>query len=879
MTLTPGTRIATYEVLRPLGAGGMGEVYEARDVRLGRRVAIKVLPEVFAAEPDRLARFEREAQAVASLSHPNILAIHDFGREGSTVYAVMELLEGATLRDRLGDGALPPRKAIEYGVQIAQALASAHESGIAHRDLKPENIFITRDDRVKILDFGLAKALDTAPMTATMANTGGTAAGSVLGTMGYMAPEQLRALPADHRADIFAFGAVLYEMAAGRRAFAGATAADTISAVLTSDPPELSAAAGDLPPALDAIIRRCLEKKPELRFQSARDLAFALQALTSSSRASGIHPASAAASRRPGRWLAAAALVALAAGAVAVAIWAAAGRSADVPSLRQFVRVTDAAAEEGSPSISPDGTTVAYATNVHGSWDIYAQGVGGRNATPIAADEDRDEASPAYSPDGSLIAFHEKDRDGGIFVVRATGEAARRVTDFGFHPAWSPEGRRIAFTTEAIDMPASRQGDSALWVAEVAGGTPTRIDGTGDAAQASWSPTGDRLAYWSNTGGQRDIFTIPLAGGARTAVTSDGAIDWGPTWTADGAALIFASDRGGAMNLWRVAIDAGSGAAAGEPEPVTAGVQAALEQPSLSRDGARLVFRSRMAAINPVAVPLPLQVATATTGPAAILNNSNATLVPSDVSADGRFLALFNLGEQQEDIFISAVDGSGLRRVTDDAPRDRGAVWTPDGRSLVFYSNRDGQWALWRIDRDGGNLQKIGGVPDDQLTVPLVAPDGRRVVGSTDARGVFIGDLARLPTTFRELENTRMPEGALIATSWSPDGTKLVGTITASGADVGLAVYDMAARTARKVSDDVSQDAVWLADSRRIVYFMGATLVLLDTVSGDRRVIETKLPLTPLPGMMAISRDNRVIIYGGNRSESDIWVAELRRGR
>ncbi|HEV8610610.1 MAG TPA: protein kinase, partial [Thermoanaerobaculia bacterium] len=287
MTLSPGARLGPYEIVSPLGAGGMGEVYRARDTRLERAVAIKVLPARLAADADALARFEREARAVAALSHPNILAIHDFGSDGGVVYAVAELLEGATLRERLATGALPSRKAVEYAVQAAQGLAAAHERGIVHRDLKPENVFVTNDGRVKLLDFGLARlrGAESAMGRETEAPTAAIATepGVVMGTVGYMSPEQVRGQAADHRSDIFALGAVLYEMLSGKRAFRGASAADTMSAVLNAEP-ELAPAFSTAEPALAQIVRRCLEKSPGERFQSAQDLAFALANLSSSTR-------------------------------------------------------------------------------------------------------------------------------------------------------------------------------------------------------------------------------------------------------------------------------------------------------------------------------------------------------------------------------------------------------------------------------------------------------------------------------------------------------------------------------------------------------------------------------------------------------------------
>src|SRR5215472_8787187 len=280
MTLPAGTKLGPYEVLSPIGAGGMGEVYKARDERLKRDVAIKVLPATYSQDPDRLRRFEQEAQAAGGLSHPNITAVYDVGSHAGAPYIVTELLEGETLRARLAAGAIPPRKALEYAIQIARGLAAAHEKGIVHRDLKPENVFLIGDGRVKILDFGLAKLKPEKELVQTEMPTAGTEPGVVLGTMGYMSPEQVRGKPADRRTDIFAFGAILYEMLSGQRAFRGESAADTITAILTREPPDLSQASKDVPPGLDRIVRHCLEKNPEERFDSARDLAFDLEAVS-----------------------------------------------------------------------------------------------------------------------------------------------------------------------------------------------------------------------------------------------------------------------------------------------------------------------------------------------------------------------------------------------------------------------------------------------------------------------------------------------------------------------------------------------------------------------------------------------------------------------
>src|SRR5512134_3480314 len=284
MSISPGSRLGPYEIVSQLGQGGMGVVFRARDTRLERDVAVKVLPKNLAEDPDALSRFEREAKAVANLSHPNILAIHDLGREEGTVYATMELLEGETLRQRLQDGALPPRKAVEIALEIASGLAAAHDKGIVHRDLKPENVFLLGSGQVKVLDFGLARMAPVATEGSDVPTLSlSTEPGRVMGTVGYMAPEQVRGKTVDARADIFSFGAVLYEMLTGKRAFRGESPVETLNAILKEDPPSLFESTQNVSPALERIVRRCLEKRPEERFRTAHDLAIALDAISTSS--------------------------------------------------------------------------------------------------------------------------------------------------------------------------------------------------------------------------------------------------------------------------------------------------------------------------------------------------------------------------------------------------------------------------------------------------------------------------------------------------------------------------------------------------------------------------------------------------------------------
>ena len=856
----------------------MGEVYRARDTRLDREVAIKVLPTHLAADPDSLARFEREAMSVAKLSHPNILSIFELAQDGGRAFVVTELVDGETLRARLDRGGLPPRRAVAYALQIAKGIAAAHARGIVHRDLKPENVMITRDDQVKILDFGLAKSIDIGEPEMTRGPAAAaTNAGMVLGTFGYMAPEQVRGLPVDQRADMFAFGAVLYEMLTGERAFRGETAADTMSAILSKEPPDLDTVRLAISPSLDRIVRRCLEKSPELRFQSANDLAFALETLSSSSTSAATTVSLAEpklARRATGGWIPWA--IAAAAVVTAAATWVLKGSSSPPDGAwSQFTRITESAGEETSPTISPDGRPVAYSTRVNGNWDIYSQRVGGRNATPVVNDPQRDEGGAAFSPDGSLIAFHESDDVGGIFMAGATGESVRRVTEVGFEPAWSPDGKQIAFGTEEIVDPAARLGDSTVHIVEVAGGSPRRVV-DGDAVQPSWSPSGQRLVYWSNTGGQRDIYTVAAAGGTRVPVTQDPAIDWSPVWSPDGRFIYFSSDRGGAMNLWRIAVDQSTGTPQGPAEMVTAGVQASAGLPRFSKNGSRLVFRSRVASVNPVAIPF--DPAAGRAGTPVLLDTRNNVRIPSGVSPDGKQIAFYSLGDHQEDIFVGPPNGP-IRRVTDDAPRDRGPMFTPDGRSLVFYSNRDGNWATWMIGVDGGNLRRVAGEAPGAVYAN-VSPKGDAIVFiATSARAVFsapmISTRGESPT---ELKGTQVGGKYFNPSGWSPDGARLAGyLISDSGRAAGIGIYDFATATTTELNADDALAVKWLSDGRRVVYFAkkGAELMMLDTVTRTRTVIDVRLP-APAVGteLFAISPDDRTIYYGAARAESDIWIVE-----
>jgi Tol biopolymer transport system component len=452
MALTSGTKLGPYEVQSSIGAGGMGEVYRARDTRLAREVAIKVLPEAFARDADRLQRFEKEARVLSTVNHPNILAIHDVGAQGDLHYLVSELLEGQTLREKMNAGPLSQRRVTEYAVEMARGLAAAHDKGIVHRDLKPDNIFITKDGRVKILDFGLAKQTigeaGLSGQSATVAAPTLTQPGTVMGTVGYMSPEQVRGQTVDHHSDIFSLGAILYEMISGKRAFKGDTSVETMNAILKEDLPELNESGLNVTPGLDRIVRHCLEKEPGQRFQSARDLAFDLESLSSLSGAArpvtGSHLASATKFRTP-LLIAIPALLLVA----AAAFWA--GHATQKSSTPVFTRLTFRGGHVGAARFSPDGQTI-----------VYSAELGDEPLQLYTTRPDAPQSRELGLKNSSILAVSKQDElaitlnhiqpmanagGGTLARVPLTGGSPREISEAVGSADWSPDGQSLALGT------------------------------------------------------------------------------------------------------------------------------------------------------------------------------------------------------------------------------------------------------------------------------------------------------------------------------------------------------------------------------------------------------------------------------------------------
>jgi eukaryotic-like serine/threonine-protein kinase len=870
MNLAAGTHLGPYEIVSRVGAGGMGEVWRARDSRIGRDVAIKVLPAEVATDAERLSRFQQEARTAGSLNHPNLVTIFEFGTEDGVPYIVMELLEGDTLRDRLGFGStprIPLRKTVDFSMQIASGLAAAHEKRIVHRDLKPENIFITRDGRVKLLDFGLAKLTTSGETGESLTQRRATATGAVVGTAGYMSPEQVLGQDVDHRTDIFAFGAILYEMLTGRRAFRRDSSVETMHAILTEDPAEASSSGNHVSPGLDRIVRRCLEKNREERFQSARDLVFAVDAMGAGNSAPDIAaainaPQSATRSHFP--WIVAG--VALFVVAAVVAAYVMGTRNVPAPLSPRFTQLTFGLGIEGDPSISPSGETFVFVRE----GDIYMQRIDGRNAINLTKSADVQEGAPKFSPDGRMIAFH-RIPEGGIFVMGATGESGRRITSAGYDPAWSPDGKRLSYSErEATRDPRGRNiAVSPLRIVDVSDGNTANIY-EGDAMQPNWSPNGHRIAFWSIDGaGLRNVHTISAEGGEATLVpvTSGDSLDWNPVWSPDGRWIYYASDRNGRMTLSRVGIEEKSGRPRGTPEAITVPASWAGSL-SLAADGRKLLFQSVNVTDALYGGRVDRQSGSVTIDQTPLLAGSLEIRAGSK-SPDGEWIAFTT--EEPEDLFVMRSDGSDIRQITADPHRDRGPTWTPDGERIVFYSSRGGTYQIWSIRPDGSDLTQMTALTGERGPIyPLVSPDGKKMViilPNLDGRETHLADPGRLPIVETEplppLPGSSM---SFFAQTWSPDGTLLAGTEWTPSENIY--VYSIAEKSYRRIA---SGSRAHFVDDERLLIQAPAGYSVAHLATGEIRFVSDAKPR--MTNAAAGSYEHLVMAL--SHTEADIWMATL----
>jgi eukaryotic-like serine/threonine-protein kinase len=758
MALSSGTKLGPYDIESLLGAGGMGEVYRARDARLNRLVAIKVLPKSFSADADRLQRFMQEARAAAALNHPNILSIFDIGEENGAPYIVSELLEGVTLREQLRSGPLPVRRAADCGLQVARGLAAAHDKGIVHRDLKPENIFLIEDGRVKILDFGLAKL--TRPEGG---NEGGdtltaqvnTEPGQVMGTVGYMAPEQVRGKATDHRSDIFALGSILYEMVSGKRAFRGETAADTMSAILKEEPEELTETGRNVPASLERIVRHCLEKNPAQRFQSAGDVAFALEALADSSISSrtgaqvavmdssgtGAHDASTEkAARRKG-----VALAVVAALALAGIGWWLGQRSVRAP-LAEYQQITFRTGAIGDARFTPDGSIVYSASWDGGQPQLYMARTSESGSRELGL---KDADLLAISTNGELAirldtAFYSGyARSGTLARVPLSGGTPREVLDNVQDADWAADGEHLAVVRF---VPENRH-----WRLEYPVGK-VLLDTINWISTPKISPDGKRVAFsdHENTGGDDEgSIAVIEPDGQEKKLSSGWASIQGVVWSPAGDEIWFTATRqGSAENLRGVTLG-------GKLRTIT-NVPGGMWLQDIRNGVALTVTHQIRLGIRGVAPGGKEERELGWLGWAGL----------RDMSRDGRKVLFEEEGDgggPNYTVFLRDTDGSPPVRIGEGL----GEAISPDGKWVVTKPAKSG--VLYLVPTGAGEMRQL---THDNIIYESARylPDGKQLV----ARGIEAGHGARdyLINVNDGTAKPLTPEG-LVGTNLSADGSKV----------------------------------------------------------------------------------------------------------
>ncbi len=877
MSLTTGTRLGPYEILGSIGAGGMGEVYRAHDARLDRDVAVKVLPESFATDQERLRRFTREAQAASALNHPNIIAVFDVGTHAGAPYLVSELLEGESLRARLKRGRLPTSKAVDVARQVAAGLAAAHEKGITHRDIKPENLFVATDGRVKILDFGLVKPMSTGDADATR-ELSLTLTGVVMGTVGYMSPEQVRGQPTDPRTDIFSFGAVLYEMLSGRRAFSGGSAVEALHAILEADPPALPAATLQSSPALGRIVARCLEKDPAERFHSAHDLGLALESITAGSGSGALAvgtpaPSAPMTPARVGTWLA----IVLAAGAAGALLHQrfATPSTSDPPLLASLTY----SGHDSSPAASPDGKTIAFMSDRDGVPRIWLKQVAGGGELALT---DGPDDAPRFSPDGSTILFVRSSPAGpAVYRVPLLGGDPHKLLDNVSGADWSPDGRQLAFTRW---VSGDRAG-SIVGVADAEGGGARELAFAAGRALVAprWSPDGRTIAAVNGLGNVATGFGIDLvelSGSAtrRLPPAHANMRQSSVVWSADSRSVIYSEAESVAAWL------SGSSARIIRQDVTTGAARPILWVANHSQTldvlgPGQLLFDIRSSRENLRELPIAGDETSAHW-----LTRGNSTDRQPTYSPDGQWVAFSSNRGGNLDLWAVNRQNGSVRRLTDDRADDWDVAYSPDGRRLLWGSNRAGSYEIWAANPDGSGAQQLS--HDGAFAQnPQETGDGRWVV--------YHSTNPKFPGLWRMRADggdpVRLFNGILQIPEISPDGRYvlfvdgLAAKIRVVRLEDGATVPFDIGIVRRKETTAILGRARWMPDGRAIAFIgqdeRGINGVFVQDFIPGRDTTTTRRKLGGFDPessaeTLAISHDGKFLTIGGWEQMFNIMVAD-----
>jgi eukaryotic-like serine/threonine-protein kinase len=746
MTLTSGSKISHYEITAKIGEGGMGVVYKAKDSHLDRFVAIKVLPPERVSDPTRKARFVQEAKAASALNHPNIITVHDIDQQDGVDFIVMEYVSGKTLDEMIPRKGMKLSDALKYAVQIADALSKAHSAGIIHRDVKPYNVLVGEDGRVKILDFGLAKLTEAAPLSEDEATRTipTTDEGMIVGTVAYMSPEQAEGKRVDARSDIFSFGSVLYEMVTGKRAFQKESKSSTLGAIIHKEPEPLGA---EIPHDLESIITRCLRKDPDRRFQHMDDVKIALQDLKEESESGKLASVPVTEHKRSRRWIwAVAAAVVLS----AALVWRL--REASPPSDLKPVALTSYSGVEQQPSFSPDGNKVAFSWNgeKEDNYDIYIKQIGSAGAPPMRLTKNpADESNPAWSPDDQWIAFlryQQQQNNYAIMLISPLGVAERKLTEGLGYPdsiSWTPDGKWLAYTAQG-----SPNESGSIWAISIETGERRRLTtaaATFGDSTPSFSPDGRTLAFQrqvkiSFSGLYAQRLTKDLRPDGEPAKITDAQYDSveGIAWTSNGREIVYAAGGYATGYLWKASVSGQrtptrlqfaqsmvSSLAIARTLPRLAytwivvntnlwrldtrtnerkmliGSTYASGWPQYSPDGSKIVFSSNRSG------SIEIWTCNADGTNCLQLTSLGRACHNAHWSPDGRWLAFTANAEGQYEIYVMAADGGAAHKITNSPSNDENPTWSRNGGWIYFSSNRSGRYEIWKVPKDGGEEIQI----------------------------------------------------------------------------------------------------------------------------------------------------------------------------
>ncbi len=824
-----GQKLGHYEIISTLGKGGMGEVYLARDTRLGRKVALKFLSSPLTKHLELLHRFEQEARAASALNHPNIITIYEIGEVDDRHFIATEFIDGETLRQRIRSGPLKLTDALNIAEQVASALAEAHSAGIVHRDIKPDNIMLRRDGLVKVLDFGLAKLTqlnEIGSEDATQAFVK-TSIGIVMGTTAYMSPEQTRGLHVDARTDIWSFGVVLYEMVTGKTPFTGPTAGDLIAQILEREPPEISIYTNNTPSQLQNLLQKALKKPREERYQTISETLGDLRGLKV------LVDLGEYSRPQPPHWVDSftrnkkrVALGALALLLMVTAIFGVyklfhlnrrlrASQQAPLPVVLTTTQITNGSGLDGFPSLAPDGNTVAFSSGRSGKFEIYVrQLTPGSREVQITSDGGQN-LTPAWSPDGKLIAYCSSDR-GGIWLVPALGGVAKQLTQYGSHPSWSPDGESIAFESGAIpniEPNLHAMPPSVLWLVPSQGGVPRPLTKVGNPpgghGAPAWSPDGKRIAFAAGDFNSANvtIWSMSLDGSDLKRLVT-GAFD--PLYSPDGKRIYFAKDYG----LWSIPISPDSGEPTGEPvQLIPATGHGRIRFLTVSADGKKLAFSPISSESNIWSLPLLSKSDQARGQPVPLTENTNfRTNVPM-FSPDGRKLAYQSWPTGASNIWLMDADGKNPVQLT---TSDGGIPSWLDQHHVAFLLRREQHTKLWSVPINGGSEKPLFDF-NDKVDYARVSPDGRTVAFNSTKSGIT--NIWTIPVAGGGAKQITFDNEAMNFPCWSPDG-KLLAFGVKRGDDSNVAIVPSDGGTPTQLTFDhgLSYAYSWSPDGDKIAF-------------------------------------------------------------